>query len=53
MGTYRVYNENYSGFDTEDLSSIDFVEVDNAEKHNSLHDAIVCKMIHEKVRNNG
>ena len=30
MGTYRVYNENYSGFGTEDLSSIDFVEVDNA-----------------------
>jgi len=30
MGTYRVYNENYSGFGVEDLSSIDFVEVDNA-----------------------
>ena len=30
MGTYRVYNENYSGLGTEDLSSIDFVEVDNA-----------------------
>lgn len=30
MGTYRVYNENYSGWGTEDLSSIDFVEVDNA-----------------------
>lgn len=30
MGTYRVYNENYSGCGTEDLSSIDFVEVDNA-----------------------
>lgn len=30
MGTYRVYNENYSGWDVQDLSSIDFVEVDNA-----------------------
>ena len=30
MGTYRVYNENYSGWGVEDLSSIDFVEVDNA-----------------------
>lgn len=30
MGTYRVYNENYSGCGVEDLSSIDFVEVDNA-----------------------
>jgi len=30
MGTYRVYNENYSGSGVEDLSSIDFVEVDNA-----------------------
>lgn len=30
MGTYRVYNENYSGYGVEDLSSIDFVEVDNA-----------------------
>lgn len=30
MGTYRVYNENYSGYGVDDLSSIDFVEVDNA-----------------------
>lgn len=30
MGTYRVYNEHYSGWGVEDLSSIDFVEVDNA-----------------------
>lgn len=30
MSTYRVYNENYSGYDTEDLDSVDFVEVDNA-----------------------
>ena len=29
MGTYRVYNENYSGWN-DDLNSIDFVEVDNA-----------------------
>lgn len=30
MGTYRVYNENYSGYGDKDLSSVDFVEVDNA-----------------------
>lgn len=30
MGTYRVYNEYYSGYNEQDLSSIDFVEVDNA-----------------------
>lgn len=30
MGTYRVYNENYSVYGVEDLSSVDFVEVDNA-----------------------
>jgi hypothetical protein len=29
MGTYRVYNENYSDWN-DDLNSIDFVEVDNA-----------------------
>lgn len=29
MGIYRVYHENYSGWDDQDLSSIDFVEVDN------------------------
>lgn len=30
MSTYRVYNEYYSGYNEQDLSSIDFVEVDNA-----------------------
>lgn len=30
MSTYRVYNEHYSGFNENDLESVDFVEVDNA-----------------------
>ena len=28
MSTYKVYNEYYSGYNEQDLSSIDFVEVD-------------------------
>ena len=50
MGTYRVYNENYSGFDTEDLSSIDFVEVDNAvlnciKDDNDLYSPSIKKLL--------
>ena len=36
-----------------DINREEIVEVDDNDKHNSLHDAIVCKMIHEKVRDNG
>ena len=50
MGTYRVYNENYSGFVTEDLSSIDFVEVDNAvlnciKDDNDLYSPSIKKLL--------
>lgn len=38
MGTYRVYHENYSGWDDQDLSSIDFVEVDNTVLNCIKHD---------------
>lgn len=30
MGTYSVYNENYTGYGVQDLESVDFVEVTNA-----------------------
>lgn len=50
MGTYRVYNENYSGFGVEDLSSIDFVEVDNAvlncvKDDNDLYSPSIKKLL--------
>lgn len=50
MGTYRVYNENYSGYDVEDLSSIDFVEVDNAvlncvKDDNDLYSPSIKKLL--------
>ena len=50
MGTYRVYNENYSGWGTEDLSSIDFVEVDNAvlncvKDDNDLYSPSIKKLL--------
>lgn len=50
MGTYRVYNENYSGWGTEDLSSIDFVEVDNAvlncvKDDNNLYSPSIKKLL--------
>lgn len=50
MGTYRVYNENYSCWGTEDLSSIDFVEVDNAvlncvKDDNNLYSPSIKKLL--------
>jgi hypothetical protein len=50
MGTYRVYNENYSSWGTEDLSSIDFVEVDNAvlncvKDDNNLYSPSIKKLL--------
>lgn len=50
MGTYRVYNENYSGYGVEDLSSIDFVEVDNAvlncvKDDNDLYSPSIKKLL--------
>lgn len=50
MGTYRVYNENYSGYGVEDLSSVDFVEVDNAvlncvKDDNDLYSPSIKKLL--------
>ena len=50
MSTYRVYNEYYSGWGTEDLSSIDFVEVDNAvlncvKDDNNLYSPSIKKLL--------
>ena len=50
MGTYRVYNENYSGWNEQDLSSIDFVEVDNAvlncvKDDNNLYSPSIKKLL--------
>ena len=50
MGTYRVYNENYSGYGVEDLSSIDFIEVDNAvlncvKDDNDLYSPSIKKLL--------
>ena len=50
MSTYRVYNENYSGWGTEDLDSIDFVEVDNAvlncvKDDNDLYSSNIRKLL--------
>jgi hypothetical protein len=49
MGTYRVYNENYSGLN-DDLDSIDFVEVDNAvlncvRDDNNLYSPSIKKLL--------
>lgn len=49
MGTYRVYNENYSGLN-DDLNSIDFVEVDNAvlncvKDDNDLYSPSIKKLL--------
>lgn len=49
MGTYRVYNENYSGLN-DDLNSIDFVEVDNAvlncvKDDNDLYSSNIKKLL--------
>jgi len=33
MATYRVYNENYNGFNEQDLESVDFVELDDNVIH--------------------
>lgn len=50
MGTYRVYNEYYSGWNEQDLSSIDFVEVDNAvlncvKDDNNLYSPSIKKLL--------
>lgn len=50
MGTYRVYNENYSCYGVEDLSSVDFVEVDNAvlncvKDDNDLYSPSIKKLL--------
>ena len=50
MGTYRVYNEYYSDCGTKDLSSIDFVEVDNAvlnciKDYNNLYSPSIKKLL--------
>ena len=50
MGTYRVYNENYSDCGIEDLSSVDFVEVDNAvlncvKDDNDLYSPSIRKLL--------
>lgn len=50
MSTYRVYNEYYSGWGTEDLSSIDFVEVDNTvlncvKDDNNLYSPNIKKLL--------
>jgi hypothetical protein len=49
MGIYRVYNENYSGWN-DDLNSIDFVEVDNAvlncvKDDNNLYSPSIKKLL--------
>lgn len=50
MGTYRVYNKNYSGYGVEDLSSVDFVEVDNTvlncvKDDNDLYSPSIKKLL--------
>lgn len=50
MSTYRVYNEYYSGYNEQDLSSIDFVEVDNAvlncvKDDNNLYSPNIKKLL--------
>ena len=50
MGTYRVYNEYYSGYNEQDLSSIDFVEVDIAllncvKDDNNLYSPNIKKLL--------
>lgn len=50
MSTYRVYNEYYSVYNEQDLSSIDFVEVDNAvlncvKDDNNLYSPNIKKLL--------